>query len=299
MSTISLSIIPCYYCKTDCKYCYLGHLRKDRTILSIDQLDEKLSILDHYQYTIDSVSVYGGEISLLDDQYLTEMVENIRTHIGESIPIGFCTSGYDRRIFSLAKQLGVGVTIPVNQERPDYKKNVQLAQKYDCSIGVVVLPSIINTPADQLVEFYDQLKRDVYFYQYYPSVYVQSPYTFSCQQYTEFLIAFINEYNKKERSFELINLNELYNDNYNPESSGFIYIMPNGKWATTKYTNCVESFVYFDTINQWKAHCINEHFQRLEKCGQCTMFHRCKAEHLAVMNEEYCSGLKKLIKPSL
>lgn len=191
MKKISLSIIPTYWCKTNCKYCYLGDLRKDQTTLDLQCLDNKLHQLVENDYVIDSISVYGGEISLLDEQYLIQIVKIIRSHVSNQVTIGFCTSGYNRSIFELAEYLKVRVTIPLNQERPDYKKNLQLIKQHNCSLGVVVLPSIINTPVDQLVEFYDSLGRDVFFYQFYPSSINRSPYSFDIKQYTDFVISFI------------------------------------------------------------------------------------------------------------
>lgn len=295
MKKISISIIPTYWCKTNCKYCYLGDLRKDQTTLDLQCLENKLYQLIEDDYNIDSVSVYGGEISLLEERYLHHLVEIIRSHVSNQVAIGFCTSGYNRSIFELAEYLKVGVTIPLNQERPDYKKNLQLTKQHNCSLGVVVLPSIINTPVDQLVEFYDSLGRDVYFYQFYPSSINRSPYSFDIKQYTDFVISFINEYKKKPRSFELINLSEWMDKCYNPEASGFIYISPNGKWMTTGYSDCLESFVEFDTLDQWKQYCKKERLQRLIKCNACPYYDKCKAEHLVVMGEEYCSGMRKLI----
>ena len=295
MKKISLSIIPTYWCKTNCKYCYLGDLRKDQTTLDLQCLDSKLHQLVENDYVIDSISVYGGEISLLDEQYLIQIVKIIRSHVSNQVIIGFCTSGYNRSIFELAEYLKVRVTIPLNQERPDYKKNLQLIKQHNCSLGVVVLPSIINTPVDQLVEFYDSLGRDVFFYQFYPSSINRSPYSFDIKQYTDFVISFINEYKKKPRSFGLINLSEWMDKCYNPEASGFIYISPNGKWMTTGYSDCLESFVEFDTLDQWKQYCKKERLQRLIKCNACPYYDKCKAEHLVVMGEEYCSGMRKLI----
>ena len=295
MKKISLSIIPTYWCKTNCKYCYLGDLRKDQTTLDLQCLDNKLHQLVENDYVIDSISVYGGEISLLDEQYLIQIVKIIRSHVSNQVTIGFCTSGYNRSIFELAEYLKVRVTIPLNQERPDYKKNLQLIKQHNCSLGVVVLPSIINTPVDQLVEFYESLGRDVFFYQFYPSSINRSPYSFDIKQYTDFVISFINEYKKKHRSFELINLSEWMDKCYNPEASGFIYISPNGKWMTTGYSDCLESFVEFDTLDQWKQYCKKERLQRLIKCNACPYYDKCKAEHLVVMGEEYCSGMRKLI----
>nr|DAU07787.1 MAG TPA: Fe-S oxidoreductase [Caudoviricetes sp.] len=295
MKKISLSIIPTYWCKTNCKYCYLGDLRKDQTTLDLQCLDNKLHQLVENDYVIDSISVYGGEISLLDEQYLIQIVKIIRSHVSNQVTIGFCTSGYNRSIFELAEYLKVRVTIPLNQERPDYKKNLQLIKQHNCSLGVVVLPSIINTPVDQLVEFYDSLGRDVFFYQFYPSSINRSPYSFDIKQYTDFVISFINEYKKKPRSFGLINLSEWMDKCYNPEASGFIYISPNGKWMTTGYSDCLESFVEFDTLDQWKQYCKKERLQRLIKCNACPYYDKCKAEHLVVMGEEYCSGMRKLI----
>lgn len=273
----------------------MGDLRKDQTTLDLQCLDNKLHQLVENDYVIDSISVYGGEISLLDEQYLIQIVKIIRSHVSNQVTIGFCTSGYNRSIFELAEYLKVRVTIPLNQERPDYKKNLQLIKQHNCSLGVVVLPSIINTPVDQLVEFYDSLGRDVFFYQFYPSSINRSPYSFDIKQYTDFVISFINEYKKKPRSFGLINLSEWMDKCYNPEASGFIYISPNGKWMTTGYSDCLESFVEFDTLDQWKQYCKKERLQRLIKCNACPYYDKCKAEHLVVMGEEYCSGMRKLI----
>lgn len=116
MKKISLSIIPTYWCKTNCKHCYLGDLRKDQTTLDLQCLENKLHQLVENDYTIDSISVYGGEISLLDEQYLIQIVKIIRSHVSNQVTIGFCTSGYNRSIFELAEYLKVRVTIPLNQE---------------------------------------------------------------------------------------------------------------------------------------------------------------------------------------
>lgn len=295
MNRISLSIIPTYWCKTNCKYCYLGSLRQNKTVLSLQCLNEKLSQLKEGGYLIDSVSVYGGEISLLDHDYLRELVSITRRYVSENNAIGFCTSGYERSIFKLAKQLDVDITIPLNQERPDYKKNLQIAKQYQCVLGVVVLPSIINTPIGQLIDFYESLGRDVYFYQFYPSSINSCPYLFDIKQYTDFIIRFISEYKKASRSFQIINLAEWCDSNYNPEASGFIYINPYGRWMTTNYSGCLESFVEFNTLDDWKQYCKKEHFLRLTKCCGCIYYDQCKAEHLVIMGNEYCSGLKKIL----
>ena len=63
--TIDLSIVPLYQCNLNCKFCYLGNRRNDKSLLRIDQIKNILA-----KYDIRYVDIYGGEISILNDTYV-------------------------------------------------------------------------------------------------------------------------------------------------------------------------------------------------------------------------------------
>ena len=294
MKPISVSIIPSFYCKTNCPYCYLNELRQDHTTIAIDNIVDRLQDLVNNGYLITSISLYGGELSLLDQQYLVELFKTCKQYCNA---VGVATNGQNKQIFELCDQFDVSVLISLNQERPDYKRSLKLIeQNPNCSVGVVVLPSILNQSSAQFCQVFDQLGRDVYLFQYYQAD-INSPYKFDNKQYTDWVIDLLQYYHRTgPHNFKIINEVEWTDHNYNPNEDGFIYIMPNGKYATTQYVNNLEQYCYFDSLTQWEHYCSNQQLIRKIQCSTCQYFNQCKAEHLVVYNDQYCSGLQCIIK---
>ena len=79
---MQVSINPTYLCNFRCSFCYLteGQLSDPKTT-PIDKIDEKLKEIDTYQ-KITGVDIYGGEIGLLNYNYLTALDECIRKYTG-------------------------------------------------------------------------------------------------------------------------------------------------------------------------------------------------------------------------
>lgn len=294
MKQLSISIIPSFYCKTNCCYCYLKDLRNQTDIIAIQCIDNMLQTIISKNYQISSISIYGGEISLLNEHYLHALFSMCK---GVCDNVGIVTNGQHKYIFDLCKKHDVGVMISLNQERPDYKRNLKLIKRIsNCTVGVVVLPHILNQTPKQFCDLFDSLQRDVYLFQYYQSC-LTNDIKFSNKQYIDWVVKLLEFYYKTSpHNFKIINENEWKDNNYNPDESGFVYIMPNGKFATTSYTNCIEQYRYFDTIEQWEQYCDEQQLIRKIKCCTCCYFDRCKAEHVVVYNDPYCSGLKQIIQ---
>ena len=70
---ISLSVMPSYYCEYNCKFCYLGDLRKNKERLKIGLLNSQIKDIVT-KYDVEQCLVYGGEISLLPIGYLYSML---------------------------------------------------------------------------------------------------------------------------------------------------------------------------------------------------------------------------------
>ena len=294
MKPISVSIIPSFYCKTGCPYCYLGNLRNDQATVSIKNIKKQLQTLVDNDYVITSISLYGGEVSLLSQQYLSDLFVLCKQYCDA---VGVATNGQNKQIFELCTQFDVGVLISLNQERPDYKRSLKLIDQCpNCSVGVVVLPSILQQTSAQFCQFFDKIKRDVYLFQYYQS-HDNSPYKFDNKSYTDWIVDLLQYYHQTgPHNFKIINESEWVDQSHNPDESGFIYIMPNGKLATTEYIKNIEQYRYFDDLKQWEQYCKQRILVRKINCYDCQYFDQCKAEHLVVYNDEYCSGLQRVIQ---
>lgn len=293
-NNLAVSIVPTFYCLTGCKYCYLQELRDDETCIAVNIIDSRLRQITQHGYAISSISIYGGEVSLLPEQYIDCLLMLAKQYCSN---VGVATNGQNVKIFDLCKKHDVGIMISLNQERPDYKRNLKLIKRIsNCTVGVVVLPHILNQTPKQFCDLFDSLQRDVYLFQYYQSC-LTNDIKFSNKQYIDWVVKLLEFYYKTSpHNFKIINENEWKDNNYNPDESGFVYIMPNGKFATTSYTNCIEQYRYFDTIVQWEQYCDEQQLIRKIKCCTCCYFDRCKAEHVVVYNDPYCSGLKQIIQ---
>ena len=69
----SVSINPTYFCNFNCDFCYLSKEQlRDRTTTQIDVIMDRLAEID---IPISHVDLYGGEIGLLQDSYLNELIQ--------------------------------------------------------------------------------------------------------------------------------------------------------------------------------------------------------------------------------
>ena len=150
---LAVSIVPSFYCKTNCPYCYLGNLRTNKQVVPIDSVIVRLNQLIENDYTFDSISIYGGEISLFGQQYLSLLFQTAKQYCNN---VGIATNGQNKQIFELCKQFEISPLVSLNQERPDYKRSLKLIKSIQCSVGVVVLPSVLQQTAEQFCRQFDQ-----------------------------------------------------------------------------------------------------------------------------------------------
>jgi len=73
-----LSIVPLYDCNLLCDYCLFSHMRGERRVMKISFLRHVLSMLKREGVKPESISIFGGEVTLLDAGYLRELFSSIR-----------------------------------------------------------------------------------------------------------------------------------------------------------------------------------------------------------------------------
>lgn len=292
---IEISIMPTYLCNYRCEYCYNGDLCKDKTVLSIKKLSQRLEEINKY-YNISQVCVYGGEISLLSQDYLKEVLKQIRLYTNGII--GFITNGSNLDFIDFCLKNDIGLSISLNEERSNYENTISviknLKNKEEVTLTVVVTPSIINADINKLFEFYKSLGVPISFIMYHPSVNSKVSYDFdTTKEFTDFLQKAIIASHK----FGVIIRNEdiLLKDEFNPKTEGYLFITPYGKFSSVEFKNGIEHFIEFNTIEDWQLFAKQKDLEYFKNCCCCEFYGKCKAEHIIHTNTEYCSGLKKLI----
>ncbi len=149
--------MPAYYCNGVCPFCYLGNMIKDKTILNLTTLQQRLQQLKEFDCQLE-IDLFGGEISLLDHQYIDCLIELCKQY-SDKISISTNFTNYDNvvRLFDR----GRGIVVSLNQERGVVHKTAinnikQLPIEYRLKLSVmyVVLPSVLKIGANN---FYNKL----------------------------------------------------------------------------------------------------------------------------------------------
>lgn len=291
----SLSIIPSYNCNFHCKYCYLGKLTYQKDILSLDVIQNRLYEIKT-KYNIDRVILFGGEISILNKDYIESLYNLVKdytvtfvTNLSQDWFINYC----------LAKNVSLSVSL--NEERPEYKRTLQklkaLKGLKNICLSVVVLPSLLCKTPKEILDFFEELGHNVIFIQYHPSIYCDVNYKILTKDYSTFLVNLLKEKHKHSYHFKIENETILNDDTYKSTSDNFLFLNPNGKYSVVQYTpEEKEYYLEFSTLEEWESFCKNEKTWYKQNCENCKYFGKCKAEHLVNLNQNNCSGLFNLIE---
>lgn len=298
MKNLTLSIMPSYKCNFKCEYCYLGDLIKTYKSLDLSVMNDLLLELKQ-QYTINHVNLYGGELSLLDQNYLQQLINIIKDNIN-NCGISITSNFSNENILTFCLSNNIQLNVSLNEERYNYLQTLNKIKKFSGTklfdLAVVVLPSILNYSIPDLYKFYNELEFDVFFIQHHNSIHQQT-YSISIDQFSNFLYDFICYHtNQKQNKFKIENLEILNDEDYNPNTESYLFINPDGKYCTTSFKNRIEEYILFDNLQQWQQYCETSRQLYIDKCSTCELFDKCKAEHLEILkNKDECSGLKQLL----
>ena len=282
-----ISVIPTWLCNRNCSYCFVNNLRKSLKILDLELLKDVLDTIPN----ITGFNVFGGEISLLSDDYLELLNKLLKTY-SDNITVN--TNLSSMKCFDIFDN----VSVSINKERTDYQENMEILKNLDkkFSISTVVFNDYRNIDKKELLDSYNMKNCvNVTFMEYSPirehNVIVDN------EVYDDFLIDVIKIYNNGNYNFSISNIGDLEScivNQYNPKMTSNLYIDPNGKLGVVIYDkNGYESFKWFDKYNDYQIECINEEFRQEELCSNCIFNGHCYAEHLS---QYKCLGHKKVIE---
>lgn len=299
MHKVIVSIFPTYQCQHNCKFCYLRKLHKSK-ILNLDILETRLKeITKHFE--IEKFNTYGGEITLLDKEYLIRLNSILNQYEAKN----YITSNlYDVDKLDLFTNCYISTSL--NLERQDYfyirRKLKENKGRWDnnCILSMIT-PSIVTNNPYNILKSYNNLGIDwISFIKYYPNKDTGDLYNISQEKYEDTLIKLLDTYlhNKSDFDFNLAmipGLKGCINHTYPIATNDkIIRINPEGKYCSVFYDiNNLEYFKEYDNIEDYIEDAKKEAFNYMLKCGSCKYYGTCWTEHIT---NNKCDGCKKLLQ---
>lgn len=292
---VFVSIMPTWHCTNNCYYCYLGKLRDSKKVAALNQIEQRLKELTNAEYAISQISLYGGEISTLDKQYLIDLIRLCQQYA----PVSCQTSLQDFKLFSICQTFDIPISISINKERPNNHLIEQFVKHIgNCDISIVVLPSILELYEDQVCDWLDELRvKSVRFYQYMPSYENACHFKLTNKMYEDFMCNVIRYWadHKQSYSFDIANVH----DQLDFTLSNRLFIDPWARFCSIDYIRGRECFKVHTLLKDYEDF-INKDRIDYQMCLDCKRYKTdCQAKHVrprSNYDEDVCSGLPMLIE---
>lgn len=294
-----VSLNPTYLCNFRCKFCYLTKQQlADKARLDLGVLEKRLKEVNDFQ-TIEMVDLYGGEIGLLDYDYLMEIDSLIRRYTDD---INVITNLYkDNPYFHEDVMLSVSWDFTAREKWDTVLTNIITMGK-PISILMLASPDFVHLDPAKVMEPIAHLGN-------VESVEIK-PY--SRNQANE-LFAGDREFEEcvqKWLKYEELNpmphfenrsrIEQSLSGEYNAFSDSHIYIQPDGALAVLDFDS--QRREYFRPMSSMIEYAV---WAKMEKfkvrhnpvCGKCEYQGKCLTEHYREVREGdiSCSGFRNLL----
>lgn len=211
-------------------------------------------MLENEHIQISRIEIFGGDISLLDDNYLHSLQCMCKKYCKDVNAI----ANASRSVFHIFDD----VSFSLNVERLDYVQMLTYISgvDHDFSLNVVVLPSIVKLHKDgQLANYLKQLPnncKSVFFIKYSDSVVARKHYVVDDIDYEAVVLEACKIL--KHTSIRCQNAYDL--KDYDPLMSANVFILPNANFAWICHDeNNREYFKQSSNLNEYFDACKNEY----------------------------------------
>ena len=302
MKKITISLNPTYLCNFRCDFCYLTKVQlKDRKVLDLAVLRERLSEIKASGYLVNHVDLYGGEISLLENCYLEEMDQILFKEAADPT-INVITNLSKVHPYFLKEHVDLSVSFDFEaREKHEIVLSNILTTNKNIAILMLASSELIALNTSHMIETFSSIQNIV-------SVEIK-PYSsnqanqhqVSDLEFEDFIKKWISS--DKEKKFDFINEENIklaLQGRRNAFSDDHIYINPNGKISVLEFDqNGDEYFLELDSFQEYLV------WTQLEKkrvyknkiCSDCDYLGKCLTEHYReVVNiKNSCNGFKGLL----
>lgn len=284
----SVSICPTFLCNFRCSFCYLTHAQlKNKEYVPLPVIDDKLYDISK-SYNITHIDLYGGEVGLLDEKYLLELINIIKKYYNDKINVVSNLSVINPIFYN--ENIDLSVSWDYNC-REKYELVLDNILKIDKDIHILMLASrdMLNwddETLDLVINIFNNIQ-NIKTVEIKPYSSNQSnSLNITNKDFEDFIIKWITKYPPYEQNFKNINYTNIVKSlsgNKNSWSDDHIYIIPPASYAVLDFDdNGNEYFNKINNIQEYKKWCDNEKHKIYENvfCNNCKYLGTCLSEHL-------------------
>ena len=297
---MNISLNPTYLCNLRCQFCYLTPAQLSETrYASLKEINQRLKEISDFS-PIQHVDIYGGEISLLPEEYLEELLVILSS---------YCRPPYNiitnlTRISPLFKDERVHLSVSYDFEARKFNElvfqNMSLLNK-NISVLILASPQVIAMNVDSLIEKLNLLSNiiSVEIKPYSTNQSNQLPMNF--KDFEDFIKQWLQS--RVPKKFLFVNEKKIQDSlasSYNAFSDDHIYITPQAKLGVLDFdATDNEYFRELESIDDYLLWSKKEK-EKISKnnfCKSCNYKGHCLTEHYRDVKElkHSCNGYKHLL----
>jgi hypothetical protein len=272
---------------------------EDTKLLPIEILEERLiEISSHTK--IDMVDLYGGEVGILPNEYISAIKELFHTYGIDDINLITNLSMVNDIVTDEDFYISVSYDFEAREKHEQVWRNMLLLKR-PFSVLMLASPKLIQKDVNEMIQAFNLIPNvcSVEIKPYSPNQ--ANQLNINYREYEEFVKKWITSPIKKNFSFTNEQLIEhSISGERNSFSDDHIYITPSGKYGVLEFDlNDNEFFLEYETFDDYLNWCEREK-KRVAKnkfCSECKYFGNCLSEHLREVKnlDNSCNGFRLLL----
>jgi sulfatase maturation enzyme AslB (radical SAM superfamily) len=294
-----LSINPTYYCNFRCDFCYLTKDQLgDRLLLPLDILEKRIQEVLVYD-TIDMADLYGGEVGILSEEYVSSLCDVLEKYGIDDINIITNLSMINNVILNPDFYLTVSYDFECREQHDRVWNNmVKLTKPF--SILILASRDLIKKNVDDMISQLNLLSNLVSVEIKPYSTNQANEHNVPHKDFENFVKKWIDT--KIDKKFKFVNEENILlsvEGTRNAFSNDHVYITPHGKFAVLEFDlNDREYFKSLDAFEDYLDWANNEPTKNVSDiCRKCEYYGRCLTEHYRYVKDldNGCNGYKGLL----
>jgi len=296
---LTISINPTYYCNFRCNFCYLTEEQlSDRRKVKLDLLEEKIKEIQEYT-EISMVDLYGGEIGLLPEDYVSSLCNMLEQNNITDINIITNLSMVNNVITNPSFYVTVSYDFECREQHERVWNNMFMLDKR-FAILILAGPDLIKKNVDEMILQLNLLSNleSVEIKPY--SINQANSHDVSYKDFEEFVKKWIDTPIKKNFNFvNEENIRQSLSGHRNAFSNDHVYITPSGKFGVLEFDKSDrEYFLELDSFEEYLKWAQQEPDKNTsEICRSCQYYGGCLTEHYRYVKDldNSCNGYINLL----